>query len=255
MDDPVVAGIGDPGRVGIRASGRTGITDPGSRQKRFQHSRQIQRVGRRRPFVGDRFYIFTLARLASAQSMKLGRSGPKTHETRTIRLLVSLQSAPFPFPLRFAINTDRPRLVFFRIGLALLPIENVIRADMNEPRLLSPTNFRKNARCFPVNRERFLRFRLAPIDIRLRRRVDQRIELKLAQRRSYLLRRAEIELRVIKSDNVERARVFPRPRLRPVARLRRRLPTRFIAFSYAGNPKSQTPNPRANLKPQRPKES
>ena len=54
--------------------------------------------------------------------------------------------------------------------------------------------------------------RLAAIHIRLRRRVDQRIEIQSAERRSHLLRRAEIELRVIESDNVEVARIFAHQR-------------------------------------------
>ena len=69
-------------------------------------------------------------------------------------------------------------------------------------RFLRAADFREHARRFRVQRERFLLVRLATIDIRLRRRVDQRIEIQPAQRRPHLLRRAEIELRMIESDHV-----------------------------------------------------
>ena len=128
------------------------------------------------------------------------------------RPLVRLQRAPFPCPLRCAVNADRPRFVFFRVGRALLAVENIIRTDVNEPRLFLGADFREHTRRFAVNCERFLLVRFAPVHIRLRRRVDQRLELQPAQRRPHLLRRSKVELRVIESDDIESLRIFARQR-------------------------------------------
>src|SRR4051812_2124636 len=51
--------------------------------------------------------------------------------------------------------------------------------------------------------------RLAAIHIRLRGRVDQRIELQCAQRRSQLFRFPKIKLRVVESNDAEQTGVFP----------------------------------------------
>src|SRR5256885_13364274 len=54
--------------------------------------------------------------------------------------------------------------------------------------------------------------RLAAIHIRLRRRVDQRIELQCAQRPSQLFRFPKIKLRVIKPNDAEFLRVLAHQR-------------------------------------------
>src|SRR6202008_460497 len=121
--------------------------------------------------------------------------------------------------LRLTVDADRPRLVLFGVRLALFAIENVIRADMNEPRVLPRADFRQDARRFTVERERFFPVRLAPVHVRLRRRVDQRIELQAVERRAHLPRLAEIDLHVIEPDDVELLPPFPRQRrAQPAAR-------------------------------------
>ena len=145
--------------------------------------------------------------------MKLGRSGPKTQETRTINARSFASSrAALPFPLRFSVNADRPRLIFFGVRFALFAVENIIGADVNESRFLRATDCGEHTRRFRVERERFLLVRLAAIDIRLRRCVDQRVKIQVRQRRAQLFRRAEIELGVIEPHHFEIARVLTNER-------------------------------------------
>src|SRR2546423_15572705 len=97
--------------------------------------------------------------------------------------------------------------------------------------------------------------RLAAIHIRLRRRVDQRIELQSAERCSQFLWLPETELRVIKSNDVEQTGVFTRQRGAKTttgadddnplhaAQLRRRFQTPNNPLTReAPNPKLQAPN-------------
>src|SRR5882724_9007597 len=96
--------------------------------------------------------------------------------------------------------------------------------------------------------------RLAAIHIRLRRRVDQRIELQCAQRRSQLFRFPKIKLSVIKPNDVEflRVRAHQRRAQSPApadddnplhaAQLRRKFQTPKNPLAReAPNPKLQVP--------------
>jgi hypothetical protein len=210
--DVVVAGIGDPGRSFPR-SHPAGITDPGYRKKRLQHLRQIERISRRRPLVGNRFHLFAFTRLVDRpidEARPVRSEDPRhAHDQRP---LIRLERTSFPCPLRFAVKTDRPRFVLFRVRLTFLAIENIIRADMDEPRLLLRADFREHAGRFAVDCEGFLLVRFAQVHIRLRRGVDQRVELQGTERRPHLLRRREIEPRVIEADHVELLRVFAHQR-------------------------------------------
>ncbi len=80
------------------------------------------------------------------QSTKLGRSGPKTHgDARDQMVRARGQDAAFAFQFRFAVNADRPGLVLFRVGLRFLAIENVVGADVNQPRAFLRADFREEA--------------------------------------------------------------------------------------------------------------
>jgi len=74
---------------------------------------------------------------------------------------------------------------------------------MYESRVFPRTDLREHSRRFAIERERFLPVRLATIDIGLRRRIDQRIELQPAEGRTQLIRLSQIKLRVVEPDNVE----------------------------------------------------
>src|SRR5438045_1360349 len=124
--------------------------------------------------------------------------------------IVRLERQAFPFPLGCAVNADGTRLIFFRVRLTLFAIEHIIGTDVNEPRRFSVTDLREHARSLSVERERFLAFRFATIHVRLRRGVDQDIELKLTKPRPHLFRLPEIELRMIESGDLIVAGVFPR---------------------------------------------
>jgi hypothetical protein len=81
---------------------------------------------------------------------------------------------------------------------------------VNESRSLFRANSREDPRRFRIKRERFFLVRLAPVDVGLRRCIDERIELQTAQRRPQLLRFSQVKLSVIEPNNVELARVLPR---------------------------------------------
>src|SRR5437763_473994 len=88
--------------------------------------------------------------------------------------------------------------------------------------------------------------RLAAIYIRLRRRVDQRIELQSAQRGSHVFRFPEIKLRVIKPNDVEETGVFPyQGCTEPSASADDDEPLHWpLAKPEIPNPKPQIPNPK-----------
>src|SRR5438270_2823040 len=114
------------------------------REQRLQQFREVERVGRRRPLVGDRAHLLALARLINRPIHKARPVRPEhPRHPDDERALVRFQHAPLAFPLRFAVDTDRFGLVFLRVGLALFPIENILGADVNESRLSARANFRE----------------------------------------------------------------------------------------------------------------
>ena len=173
-----------------------------SHQKWLQQRANVQRVCWRGVFVRDRGNFF-LARLFENGIDEAGPVRPKNpRNPNDQRAIVRLQRAAFPFPFRFSVNANRPRFVFLGVRLPLLAIENVVGADVNESRFLRAADFRKEARRFRVEGERFLLVVLAAIDIRLRRGVDQRVKTERTQRGAQLCGRAEVELRVIEAHHV-----------------------------------------------------
>src|SRR4029077_18944088 len=53
--------------------------------------------------------------------------------------------------LRFAVNADRLRFIFFSVRCAFLAIEDIVGAEVNQLRAFVTANRRKNTRRFGVN--------------------------------------------------------------------------------------------------------
>ena len=114
----------------------------------------------------------------------------------------------FPGQLRLAVNADRIRFIFLGVWHAFLPIEDVIRAEMNQPGVFLATNFGEHTRRFGVDAKSLVRLCLAKIDIGKRGRINKHIEICLAKFLANLVKIREIELRVIKSVDVMFTLIF-----------------------------------------------
>src|SRR5205807_9223534 len=91
-------------------------------------------------------------------------------------------------------------------------IENVIGAEVNQLRFFIPANFGEMLRRFGIDRKRSLGLRLGKIDSGKRRGVDQHIEFELIDIVMNFADIREIELGVIKSDDVEFFSILARKR-------------------------------------------
>src|SRR4029077_13353959 len=97
------------------------------------------------------------------------------------------------------VNADRICFVLFRVRLRFAAVEDIVCADMNQARTFRLANFREYAWRLRIERERFVRMRLAAIHVRLCRAVDQNTELGRAERLPEFRGDAQIELGVIEA--------------------------------------------------------
>src|ERR1017187_6584572 len=82
-----------------------------------------------------------------------------------------------PGPLRFAVNADRIGRIALEIWFALFAVENVIGAEVNEPRIFGATNLRQLARHLRVDNERSFALAFTKIDINKRGAINQNPEI------------------------------------------------------------------------------
>src|SRR6266699_640692 len=218
MQDSVVtahsvgAGVGDAGLRPIADRGYNilaGITDPGYNQ----HLGDVVRVSGRGKFVCDciDFFIFLRPLDHSVNETGTVRSkNPRDADDEMPILhgkyiLLSCQ-------LRFAVNADRICGIAFDIGFAFSAIKYVIGAEMNESRAFVPANFGENARRFRINQKGLVALRLAKIDIGKRSSIDKQIETRRPQFLVQLIEIREIQLCVIKTNDVESFSIFAHER-------------------------------------------
>jgi len=83
---------------------------------------------------------------------------------------------------------------------------------MNEFRTFVPANFGENARRFRINQKGLVALRLAKIDIGECSSIEKKIETRRPQFRVQLIEIRDIQLRVIKTNDVESFSIFAHER-------------------------------------------
>jgi hypothetical protein len=83
---------------------------------------------------------------------------------------------------------------------------------MNESRAFVPANFGENARRFRINQKGLITLRLTKIDIGKCSGIDKQIETRRPQFLVQLIEIREIQLRVIKTNDVESFSIFAHER-------------------------------------------
>src|SRR5437899_2423160 len=125
-----------------------------------KHLGDVARVSRRRKFIGDGvdlvFFSRTLDhRVDEARPIRTENPRNADHEMS----ILHRQNIFLPCPFRLAINAYRLGEIGFDVRLALLAVENVIGAEVNQLRLLLTANSSENFWCFRIDRKSLLSLR------------------------------------------------------------------------------------------------
>ncbi|MDQ3313503.1 MAG: hypothetical protein M3505_02540, partial [Verrucomicrobiota bacterium] len=105
-----------------------------------------------------------------------------------------------------------PGLVLLVIRLRVRAVEDVIGAEVHQPRTLLSTNLREQARSFCIYCEGFVRLCLTTIYIRLPGSINEHIKSERLKLRTKLLRFGKIELLTVESRQGSLAAVFAEQR-------------------------------------------
>ena len=151
-------------------------------EKAWERCGDVQRVGRGGKFVGDSvdFPIFlcslddSVDKTRSVRSEHPGDAHDEVPIFHGEHILLSSQ-------LRFAVDADRLRFIFFDVRCAFLSLEDIVGAEVNQLRAFFAANPRKNARHFGVNQKGAIPLGLAKIDISECGSIDQHIQICHAQ--------------------------------------------------------------------------
>ena len=150
-------------------------------EKARQRCGDVQRVSGSGKFVGDSvdLLIFLCSfddSVDETRSVRTKHPGDAHDSVPILRgehVLLSSQ-------LRFAVNADRLRFIFFGVRCAFLAIEDVVRAEVNQLGTFIIANLCKDAGRFGVNEKGAISLGLAKIDVSECGGIDQHIEIRCA---------------------------------------------------------------------------
>jgi hypothetical protein len=125
----------------------------------------------------------------------------------------------FSSQLRFTVNADWSRFIFFAVRLAFFAVEHIIGAEVNQSGALFSANLGKNARRLRIDQKRPFRLRFANVDLRETCCVDQDVKTCLLQFLPQVIQIREIQLRTIEAGDLEPIAIFAQQcRAKPSAR-------------------------------------
>src|SRR5947199_32726 len=180
--------------------------------------REVRREGGGQDLVVDDAHLVPLARglehgVDEIAALRAAR--PEAVEARGAHhLMVAavVQDRVLAGQLGDGVDIQRVRAVGLHVGGALRPVEDVVRADVHQPRAEVPARARQVPRGGPVQRERPLGLRLAAWQVVEGGRVDHYVGPQPPEHLPHRLRVADLEVLVREPPDV-----LPRKRLDEVA--------------------------------------